>query len=279
MINVQEAEKNIKKNLANDTGVFLESKISECLKKIKNSVIKREEQYWNPYDTDTEGTIDILAILNIKNKLFLFLPIECKRATNKQKYWVFEKNKENNIPLPFEFLGNERNGGRTFNHKKEILFPNLGYENIKKFERAIQCFEFNQDTGKINNDSSNKPFLSMKQANSALIYYAYYYGNFLNPEQSKKYLLFLPIVVTTADLYLLGYKKGDINLIDGKIPDDKIILKNKKWIEYDFPLSAKLQNRSCLPINNKRPTFIVNSNNFSTFIEKLIDDCKKIKLS
>jgi len=266
-------------NELNKTGLFLESIVFTSLLRHPEFEARREEPYVGYTSEGFEGTIDVLAISKIHDGLLLCLPIECKKADPKQKHWVFEgRNSDEEPTFPFEYY---EAGKQSFNYKKNIFFPTLGYNGMGYFDKAIQSFEFNETTGNINRDTHlGRPYDAMNQSNEAV-------SSFIDERRLRIFeiagvgvnqtdILFIPTVITTADLSMLEYKPDDINWSSGQIPADKLKLIEKGWVHYEFPLPYSLRSRTNNGVGPvKRPSFIVNSDRFSDFITGLLKDCKR----
>lgn len=263
----------------NKTGLFLESIVFTSLLRHPEFEARREEPYVGYTSEGFEGTIDVLAISKIHDGLLLCLPIECKKADPKQKHWVFEGRNSNEEPT-FHFEYYEA-GKQNFNYNKNIFFPSLGYNGMEYFDKAIQSFEFNETTGNINRDTHlGRPYDAMNQSNEAV-------SSFIDERRLRIFeiagvgvnqtdILFIPTVITTADLCMLEYKPDDIDWSSGQIPVDKLKLMGKGWVHYEFPLPYSLRSRTSSGIGPvKRPSFIVNSDRFSDFITGLLKDCKR----
>jgi len=270
--------KKIKDEL-NKQGLFLEKIVFTFLLEGGEFEVRREEPYSGCTSESFEGTIDVLAVYKINDGLLACLPIECKKADPEQKCWVFERRETSEEPtFPFDYY---ESFGSKINYKKNIFFPSLGYHGMKFFDRAIQSFEFNEATGIIdrNSQKGRRPYYALKQSNEAV-------SSFIDErrervceiagvEKNQVDILFIPLVVTTANLYTLDYKPKDIGW-DGGVPINKLNLEEKKWLHYEFPLPYSLRARNGGGLGPvKRPSFIVNANDFSTFISGIIKDCKR----
>lgn len=95
---------------------------------------------------------------------------------------------------------------------------------------------------------------------------------------------FIPVIVTTAKLFLAGADLSKVALSDGKISQDGLNLQEVPWLVYEFPLTAEL----LLPVNagserwdsvreddlRKRHIFVVNSENLREFLVRLKSNLK-----
>ena len=72
---------------------------------------------------------------------------------------------------------------------------------------------------------------------------------------------YLPIIITTANLYILDYEVNDIDTSTGEISLDKAKLNPVNWLWYEYPIPPHLQLDMEIDFNNK----ITTQNNFRKF--------------
>lgn len=262
----------------NRTGLFLESAIYNLLYRNSAYKIFREEPYIGYTSESFEGVIDILLAKLIQNAgRIICLAIECKKADQAQKKWVIDKwVKPDEDSYPFDYY---EAGTNSFNYDKNIFFPNLGYGGMKYFDQGIQTFEFNETIGTLSRNQGERPYLALKQANEAI-------SSFIDHRRERIYqivgtnirqydILYIPIVITTADLFLINYNPDKIDLNKGEIDISEVHLNPREWIHYEFPLPYSLRTRHSKGLGPvKRPSFIVNANKCEEFIDKLLKDCE-----
>lgn len=269
---------NIIKKL-NGTGLFLESAVYNLLSKNIEYKILREEPYSGYTSESFEGVIDIL-LLKLQQNVgrIMCLAIECKKADPAQKKWVIEKwVKPDESNYPFDYF---EAGVDNFNFNKNIFFPSLGYNGMKYFDQGIQTFEFNETSGKLSRNQGERPYLALKQANEAV-------SSFLDERKERIYqiaevnfrqydILFIPIVITTADLSLIDYNPEKVDLSKGEIDTREVKLISKGWIHYEFPLPYSLRARTKNGLGPiKRPSFVVTANKCEEFVANLIKDSER----
>lgn len=264
----------------NGTGLFLESAVYNLLSKNLEYKVLREEPYSSYTSESFEGVIDILLLKLLQNVgRIICLTIECKKADPAQKKWVIErwvKPDENNYPFDYFEAGVD-------NFNKNIFFPSLGYNGMKYFDQGIQTFEFNETSGKLSRNQGERPYLALKQANEAI-------SSYLDERKERIYqiaevnfrqydILFIPIVITTADLSLIDYNPEKIELSKGEIDIKEVKLRSKDWIHYEFPLPYSLRARTKNGLGPvKRPSFIVAANKCEEFVANLIKDSERYVL-
>ena len=267
---------NIKQHF-NKTGSLLEQKIHIALDRHPKFVSKREHPYSSMNIINEtipqilEGTIDVFAVAKVSDDTSLCLCIECKKANPKQKHWVFELRTTGDEIYRFVYYDAKL---KALNYEKNIFFPSLGYKGMEYFDKAIQVYQFKDLSGELSRDAQEMAYHSLKQANQAIKAFA--------PAEQEIFrllrthvtsILYLPVVVTTANLWTTEYKPEDVSWETGEVENDKLDLKGKNWVHYEFPLpvNLKLKGREDLEFE-KRPTFVVKADKFPNFINNLLKD-------
>lgn len=293
-------------DLYNKTGIPFQYWCLSILRKVSNYQGIPEFSFTHPSSSGAQlgksSSADILALkIPARNRhqwfngLVLF-SIECKRANPEIKNWVFSKDpsKEDAV-LPTYLLKivKEKEVGhiKLFEHtiKKEGVFPGLGYNSLENLDCCLHGVEFNNDLTNINRNQNEIIYKSLLQTNHALnaLFCKFKYpfpnieGLYFPGEEEINKILFLPIVITTANLFIANYDPIKVDFKTGKI-DQKDIKFNgpRKWLTYEFPLPDYLKHSgeiSCIPgqettkilINAERiTTFIVNSEHWAEFLQK-----------
>ncbi len=261
-----------------------------CIHEIEN--IQRSAYGWlvavenHPiaiHEKDTE--IDF--VLSTGNR-HAHIIVECKRANPEYLTWAFTKTETKqflattidipttNSGIPSETLRPEsRPMTITFNNR-EPQFASYGLEILTK-----------QTKGKV------KPS-NTKTINDACYQVLMGLGGFVfeQMEQMRKYTEggsygYIPMIITTAKLYLVNYCVSDINLEEGKIATDKTKTEIVNWLvlSYGVPESIRLTDikekqsyagsdpRVIKEKFRTKDIFIVNSSHIKEFLSEF--DVKK----
>lgn len=274
----------VKKDLIN-TGIFLESDTYQLFKKWKDQrVFTTFREYTYSYSrggVNIDNTLDILAETGIQdNNLILFLPIECKKADPNLKHWVFEPHRPDS-PKQQEMIMSV-NVGNTY-YSRWYNLPSLGYHTYSDYENCINVFEFSEAKGALSRNTSKelRAYYAIKQANEAVPGIV---EKIPGLSRMASYAnVVIPIIVTTANLWVTDYDPGKIINESGEIPIDDLKLESKNWVIYSYPLSfhetvpGTLVNDRKIEGSHtpdKRLTFIVKSTSLKDFVEKLIADLR-----
>lgn len=261
------------------TGIFLERAVTELIKSVDGFIVTREFPYTVKANNKVlDGNVDVVAAKKVDG-FVLCLVIECKREYKNYKKWVLESDPDvdpKNFPLVY-YENSEQGPLKKINYGKNLILPSLNYKRIEDYEHAIQVFEYNNSNSG-NTNTQDKSYNALLHVNEALT------GIAQNPYRIRELIgnvpiLFIPVVVTTAELLLADYDHSKISLASGTIDPSKIKLLSKNWAEYIFPLkeSIKLQgfiDNSVGLLPSKRITYIVNSASLETFIQGLSSDAK-----
>jgi len=249
-----------------------------ALEKHPKFISKREYPYWTVNTLNEqmkeliEGTIDIFTVAMVSDDMALCLCIECKKADPRRKHWVFELRTTGDEIYPFVFYDHSV---RNINFKKNIFFDSLGYPGMIYFDKAIQAYQFHDVGGRLSKHQTENVYNAALSANKAVKAFApfpYKVTELLNLNREIS-VLYLPIVVTTANLWINKYNHQHISWDTGEIDSKKLRLEEKDWIHYEFPLSVNLKlSDKDRDESDKSPTFIVKANKFNKFIKYILKD-------
>jgi hypothetical protein len=264
------------------TGIFLERDTYQLFKDWKaDRVFTAYREYPYSYGTHPliiSGTVDVLAETSIDNgSIVLILPAECKKADPKLKHWVFEPHRPTGS-RDMPYLMFIKDGENSFTQGYNL--PNLNYNTYGDYENCVNVFEFSEDKGALsrNADKALRPYFAIKQANEAIPGIVEKIPSLSRQPAAKNFII--PIVVTTANLWITQYDPQDISKATGEIDRAKLGLVQKDWLLYHYPLAFHEQTRGSLVGSttdgiirpDKRPTFVVNSVKLRDFVTNLIHD-------
>jgi rhodanese-related sulfurtransferase len=262
------------------TGIFLERDVYQLFQDWTDGrkfTTHREYPYsYGTHPAITNGTVDVLVETSIENvSLILILPIECKKADPALKHWVFEAQRSSRPKdMPMLLMCSE--GQRSFT--QEYSLSNLGYGTYKDYENSVNVFEFSEAKGQVSRNANRelRAYYAIKQVNESIP------GLLERLDKISRKIdaphLIIPIVVTTANLFVADYDPADIKRAAGDIEPDKLKLKPKDWVLYSYPLEfhesvmaeGDTEQKGLRP--EKRSTFVVNSSALPNFIKYLIAD-------
>jgi len=263
------------------TGIFLERDTYQLFKdwKAGSFMAYREYPYsYGAHPVIISGTVDVLAETSVGNgRIVLILPAECKKADPKLKHWVFEPHRPAGIhDMPYFMF--TKDGKNSFT--QDYNLPNLGYNTYSDYENCVNVFEFNEANGALNrsNEKALRAYYAIKQANEAVPGIVEKIPSLSRQSAAKNFII--PIVVTTANLWIAQYDPQDISKATGEIDTAKLELVQRDWLLHHYPLAFHEQTRGSLVGSttndiirpDKSPTFVVNSVKLPDFVTKLIYD-------
>jgi len=163
---------------------------------------------------------------------------------------------------------------------QDYNLPNLGYNTYGDYENCVNVFEFNEANGALsrNADKTLRAYFAIKQPNEAVPGIVEKIPSVSRQPAARNFII--PIVVTTANLWIAQYGPKDINKATGEIDTAKLDLVHRDWLLYHYPVALQEQTSGSLVGSttdgiirpDKRPTFVVNSVKLPDFVTKLIHD-------
>lgn len=258
-------------DLLNFTGLFFEDYCAHVLKSSDMGYsVRTEEPFTFPPSNGPiiglSGSIDILAVYSDSKKSFCF-SIECKRAIPSIKNWVFFKTKNDATRIYFLGKSNGPSGGGTRHFG--LLLPHLKYAKLEDYELCDRAIEVNESFDQLNRNQEEKVYRSLLQANHGLA--AAFVG--MSPllsemcNRSERPMFYIPIVLTTANLYLTTFDPSNVSADDGTLLESHLSYAEERWIEYEFgPPDYLLRVKKDIPLH-RRSTFIVNSKHIEEFFK------------
>lgn len=231
-----------------------------------------------------QGTIDLVSLKTPSNDMFgehpfVVLSIECKKGKPDIKNWCFIKGNRGGTDPTTYFAGLERERSSNYYISEfpinKVMFKLLSEGiTLNINETVLYGYETNSLNTSINRNQEERIHKSILQAVHSCYSLVVKHdpcfpqlnltketlGNIYS-SKNHVIILYIPVVVTTCDLWVANFATSNVNWIAGEIQNDKINWEKKNWVVYDFSLPDYLQNRG----TTSRAVFIVNSNYFKEF--------------
>jgi hypothetical protein len=270
----------------NIQGIFFQRLIASLIRMHKD-VIYVTSEYPVEYprgeaSTKTqESRLDILA--QIRHRLHpqsvLHLLIECKKANPEFVDWLF-------FPKMITSYEDSNINYLTLGAPNAAApVPSIKYDVIERHDdRYVLTDDARETRGSYENTSKN---IKTKTSNASITEAAYQvvlaahaYAAEINLRISKpdpsisrlSHHLFLPVIVTTANLYLCKFQPSDTSLQTGEIPFQKVTFEPVSQLFYEYSIPPHLQIRpddwwladKTKDIDKyiRRHILVINSNNF-----------------
>ncbi len=270
--------------LSKSSGLPFQRTINNLVKNTKGYSTNYEVPFTFPDSNGpilgVQGSIDIVGFYSLHDKYLPCLFIECKRAYREYKSWVIlGKNKVGKILCVARLRKTNPQGEYSYSTFFEPVELNGIETDLYMGEHIVEINEKNKDINTNHQDTAQK---SLLQANHGLkaIASGTSFENILEVAKTQKELvqLFMPVVVTNAELLIMDFDRYQADLSTGMLDVDIAELKSVPWVIYNYDppdyLSIRGQidpNQAETEVLNRRHTFIVNSNHLQDFLNKLTE--------
>jgi hypothetical protein len=224
------------------------------------------------------GTIDIVATHRATSDSddIVCLVTETKKANEDIKKWIFFENDQKNPKWPLFAFDKNIGNTKAVMLTRTVTLPKLGYTAQSNYQYCSNAIETNSQFSTINRNQTEKVYQSLKQvahATRALLQIPKVIEG-LNDlgKMIYNHLILLPVVLTTAELYIPKFDKK--LLVKGEIDQKDFELgPPRKWLTYDLPLPDYISYPVSRPDNSlitveKLTVFIVNADSLEEFFEK-----------
>jgi len=286
--------------LANE-GIFFQRKCAQLIKQAGWRVVSEESPVAFP-PAKISSIERMESITDIKAQCETFMidnrfisvtsAVECKQRNPKYRCWVFFEASETVTSHPcflaYLIYDTERLDVEPKSVIVELGFPDLGYplgdrQQIYSDKREINRSDKSAKICK--NREGDSIYKACKQV--AVATKAFFHDEFdfasklhaIGAALGIPYTVFIPIVLTAAELWVCKFDSTDISIKNGQLESSKVAYRRAPWLIYTFPLPSYLrptpekfivhpdsQGREVL---TKMDMFIVNSSHCLDFFEKL----------
>lgn len=272
-------------NLVNSSGFPFQHNCASRIAALNGFEVAQEVPFTFPGSNGpilgVHGTVDIVATHRARPESndIVCLVTEAKKANEDIKKWVFFENDQKNPKWPLFVFEKTMGNTKDVMLSRTITLPLLDYPAQSNYQYCSNAIETNSQLSAINRNQTEKVYQSLKQAahaTRALVQIPKVIEG-LNDLKGMAYthLIFLPVVVTTADLYIPKFDKK--TLVNGEIDQiDFELGPPRKWLTYDLPLPDYISYPVSRPDNSlitveKLTVFIVNAASLEEFFEKSSD--------
>ena len=265
-------------------GHLFQQRCLEEAKKLDRYKLESEEYPVSIGDVDT--VIDFVLSADTESLVKFYFVFECKRANPDYVTWLFPKARDSKEPS-FRFLATNLHARpradffEIFLRTAELsLFP---AELRMTVGEGLEVKD-KENRGKRSKTDSIYGACQQVLTGIAGLALELKERKYVSKEPKPIAMQFIiPIVVTTAKLYVTEYNRTDVNLSTGKPPLSKSDTYKVDWVSYDFPLRGAFQiaqpeeweNNLFYRLRKTRQKFkvqsvaIVNSDHLAQFLQKL----------
>jgi len=263
----------IKTSNLNHTGIFLELACLDFIEKFEPFSGETQVPFTLTYGDfqPINGVIDFLCLYHKQNYPLVYFIIECKKADPAQKSWIFFKRYEKESKSCIFYRSGAKpaanlyvvqplfndvcdRGYQVVDSKPTLAFKEQARDQI--YNAAIQS---SAGLKSIVHDNDNRRFkeaFKMKGENGALIFY-------------------VPIVITTANLYVCDVGENRIDVKTGEARDEDAQYREERWIEYSVPIPENLRVENF----DRNNVFIINSQHMEEFFNTLVNKLHLFEIS
>jgi hypothetical protein len=248
----------IPKKIVDSSGFPLQLRIADIIKTSGYWKFPLEEHPWRSSDGQSEGFIDLITF----HPYITAMVIECKRV--RQTAWVFlipEINPDE-ITTSRLWLSVYSNQWKAFAYEEFHFMP--------KSYTSKYCAIPGQEQGRRN--SLEKTAAELIESVEALAYQESKFDKIIPKPSSDFGRIYIPVIVTTAELKVASFDPHKISIKDGSIPDDAEFT-TVPSIRFRKSFSSKINESKQDTLYNlhkemERTVFVVNAENFDKFLKK-----------
>jgi hypothetical protein len=270
-------------NLVNSSGFPFQHNCASRIAALNGFEVAQEVPFTFPGTNGpilgVHGTVDIVATHRAtpESDDIVCLVTEVKKANEDIKKWIFFENDQKNPKWPMFVCEKNMGNTKAVMLSRTITLPLLDYPTQSSYQYCSNAIETNSQLTAINRNQTEKVHQSLKQvahATRALLQIPKVIEG-LDDLRGTVYnhLILLPVVVTTAELYIPKFNKK--SLVNGEIDQKDFELgPPRKWLTYDLPLSDYISYQISRPeigliiTVEKLTVFIVNADSLEEFFEK-----------
>lgn len=250
------------RSIANSSGFPLQIRIAEIVRSSSNWRVILEEHPWSSAETQSENFIDI--IIEGKYDNFQVMVIECKRV--RQAEWVFL------IPHPSP---RKSISARIW----ESAYINTVWRIYEWTDSPAEPESYESKFCSIQGQESGRKTLLERTAAElvdSIEALANQEKNFKRDPAIFRELSFrrvyIPVIVTTAELKVAFFEPSSISLTDGSLPPDTHF-ETVSYVRFRKSLAGNIVSKSYQSLEDvyeasERIVFVVNAEGFSDFLKK-----------
>lgn len=250
----------------NNTGFFLELAFLDFANNYEPFITETQVPFTNNWSgmEPINGVMDFLCLYLKTGRPLVYYSIECKKADPSRKEWVFFKRNEDEAESILFYKNNNAASPKVI--KGKIIYSPICDRGIQIVGSKPTSPEYN-----INKDPIYNSAIQAQNGIKYLIYKEGYQGRALeNYGSGANNVIYVPIVITTADLYVYKTNFCDLDISKGSVDENKAEFEQKNWIEYSLPVPEYLQIKGA----DRNSVFIINSNYVKDFFDNIISHLK-----
>jgi hypothetical protein len=250
------------KKTVDSSGFPLQLRIASLIRSSVGWKFPLEEHPWRSSDGQSEGFIDLTTI---DDSDLTSMVIECKRV--QQTAWVFliPDTSPDEKTTSRLWLSVYSTKWKTFNYNEFQFMP--------KSYTSKYCAIPGQDQGRRNSLERTSATL-IDSVEALALQEGKLFEKSVSKSTSNFVRIYIPIIVTTAELKVASFDPQKISLKDGFIPNDAYTyIKTVPYIRFRKGLTSNIKalNQDTLHklhVEMERTVFVVNAEHFDKFLKK-----------
>lgn len=277
------------RELLNFSGFPFQHHCADAIAKLDGFQVAVEVPFTDPPTNGpilgVHGSMDILAVHPDKQEdLLVCFIIECKRTKEDAKSWILLPNKQQNPKWPIFMFSHPTQypvSAEPLSVNRNVAFPELGYNFGRDYDYCVNGIEVNATLTRQNQNQEEKLYKSLRQVAHAA--HAFESSSpkvvegvdYLRSADSYPKRLYIPVVVTTANIYVPQFSSDKV--VKGDIaPGDFTLGDPKKWASYELPVPDFMsysisRGDDGQATIGKRTVFIVNDGSMAEFFSKALN--------
>ena len=245
--------------VANSSGFPLQIGVIQAINQSRAWRVFVEEHPWRDHERGTEGFIDIVAI-NTYLRVGAMI-IECKRV--RQAAWVFL--------IPKEHPPDRSSASVWDSHRVDGKWIRCGWRNCQADPvscQSLYCAIPGQEQGR-----RNLIERTVADLTTSVEAFAHQEINLIEQNQTANFVrIYVPVIITTAHLFVASFDPSKITLNDGELPKDASFLE-VPYVRFRKAFSVLPEKPSINSIKelgemSERTAFVVNSQRVTEFLNQ-----------
>ena len=248
------------RSIADSSGFPLQIKVAAVVKSSKKWRVFLEEHPWQSSETKTDGFIDL--IINAKDNDVQSMVLECKRV--RQAAWVFLVPKLDPSVRSHARLWHSGHNGTKWTY--------FGWQDLQAMPRSYEskfCAIAGHEHGR--RTILERTAAELVESIEALAVQEKQLEETQAATQFGLHRIYIPVIVTTAELRVGFFDPGAISLSDGSLPADTTF-KSVPYVRFRKSLTSRVNSTGEHSLRTaheatERTVFIVNAEGLLEFLQ------------
>lgn len=220
-------------------GFLFQKRCLEEIRSIGSRYRVESEEY--PVSIGAEDTV-VDFVLRMLDASRTYVVFECKRAHPDYVFWVFSASSSK--PLPQRQFLMTTVGHLTHDPERVVLRTRgcdlLGGDQSAHVDVGLEVLRDRDKPARGKRGRTESIYAACTQVLTGTGGLARERSRHMNPRAPQMYF-YIPVVITSAELFVTSYDAVDVDLRTGSIPLKRAETRPVEWVVYDFPVPEPLQ--------------------------------------